>query len=231
MRKALIAIAVLMMTCQPAFAGQQTAKKKGEKPAASPGWVIVEEDFFYPLRMEAAEILHNARVHYRKGEEKAAANKITQAVSWLKFAAGHGYPETQEDLKTAADELTALATDLRDGNTVAAVQMDASLARAAHSLAMWHYFKANESLARDELGFAAKDLQAAATYLQSAARSAHSEYGDDVVALFEDIDQDGKTVDEGVTVAPDRLQAHLTAVKAQLDRLARVLKRESTPTT
>ncbi|MCA9262137.1 MAG: hypothetical protein KDA61_23125 [Planctomycetales bacterium] len=219
--------AVVLLTGRTALAGSDNDARKGDKPQSSPGWVVLEEDVFYPLRLDAAAILHNADVHYRRGEEKAAANKIKQAISWLKFAAGHGYPETQKQLQAAADDLGNLQVDLRNGNTVAASRMDATLAQAANALAMWHYFKAKDSLAKNELGYAAQDLQAAATYLQSAATSAHAEFGDEIVTLFRDVNHDGVAVDSGVSVEPNRLQSHLDAVKANLENLAKTLAKIS----
>ena len=227
MRRTLVLTAIGLLAASPAMAGQGATKKKGEKPAASPGWVIVEEDYFYPLRFEADEVFHDAQMHFRRGEEKAAANEITRAASWLNFAAGHGYPETQKDLKAAATELTSLAKDLRAGNLVAASRIDSVLARSAHALATWHYFMAQQSLAKDEMTFAAQDLQAASVYLQSAAKSAHLEYGAGAVAMFEDVDRDGRAVDEGVTIEPNRVQSHLDAIKAELNKMSATLKKDA----
>ena len=38
---------------------------KGEKPKASPGWVVIEEDWFYPFLNDFSTALHKAREYYR----------------------------------------------------------------------------------------------------------------------------------------------------------------------
>ena len=166
--------------------------KKGEKPAASPGWLIVEEDLWFPLRFEPLRSLDAARYHYRRNEEKAPANELGKAVSWLKLAAGHAMPVTKQKLSTAANELTTLAKDLRAGKTSAAEKMDASLAKAAHALSEWHYYKAKESWGKGEEKDAGHDLELAALYLQHAANSAHYQFGADTQEVITKIYHNGK---------------------------------------
>ncbi len=138
------ASSALCVTAANAQAGSATKAKQEAKPAASPGWLIIEEDFFVPLRFEPLYSLDSIRYHYRRNEEKSAANEIDKAASWLKLAAGHAMPITKEKLTTAERELTALAKDLRAGSITSAANLDGSLAKAASALAEWHYFKAKE---------------------------------------------------------------------------------------
>ncbi len=84
--KSLATFALAVLAATPVMAAEQT-KAKGEKPAASPGWLIVEEDIWTPLRFEPLASLDAIRYHYRRNEEKAAANEIDKAVSWLTLAA------------------------------------------------------------------------------------------------------------------------------------------------
>lgn len=226
MRTLLSLAAVGMLAANSAFAaaGSRPAKA-GAKPVATPGWLVVEEDFFYPLRFDAAEALHLARVHYRQSEERDAANQIDKAVSWLRFAAGHGYEVTQQDLTTAADNLEQLAKDVRNGDISAAARLDPAVAKAQHALATWHYFKADEALAHQDLGRAAMDLQTAAIYLQNAADSAHYEYGDGLITVFDSIRKDGKTTTESRTYDVDHLATNLRAIKAEIGKLGESLNK------
>jgi hypothetical protein len=137
---------------QPASASAAVADTpkaaKTEHHDAAP--VLIIEEFWFPLRFEPMETLDAARCHFRRNEEKSAANEIHKGVSWLNLAAGHAMPETQKHLQEAASELKTVATDLEAGNLVAAKRLHASLAKAAHALATWHYYRAKESWGKTE---------------------------------------------------------------------------------
>jgi hypothetical protein len=200
---------------------------KGDKPNDSPGWVVVEDQVWYPWRFEPLTWEHNARVHYRQHEEKAAASELRKAESWLKFARAEALPETWSALDSAASDLHSLAADLDRGNVVKAARLDYALARADHALARWHYFKARDDAAASEESDAALHLQAAARYLEHAAASARYEYGPETAAVFEDIDEDGHVTDEVTTIEPDRLARDLTALEREIDKMATSLDEAS----
>ncbi len=86
---ALLGLATLVSA--PALAVGQT-KPKGEKPADSPGWVVVDDEVWTPLRFEPIESLDSIRDHYRRNELKSAASEIDKAISWLRLAEGHAMP-------------------------------------------------------------------------------------------------------------------------------------------
>jgi hypothetical protein len=68
---ALTGIAIALSSSAFASADKE---EKGEKPAASPRWPVVEESFWVPWRYEPFNWFHNAQTHYRDQEEKAAAS-------------------------------------------------------------------------------------------------------------------------------------------------------------
>jgi hypothetical protein len=199
--------------------------KKGERPVASPGWVIVEEDFWFPLRFEPLYSLDSARYHYRRREEKAAANEIDKTVSWLKLAAAHAMPITKEKLTAAMDELTTVAKDLRAGNITAAERLDASLARAAHALADWHYYKAKESWGKNEEQDAGHNLELAAEYLQHAANSAHYQFGPDTQEVITKTYHDGKVTSESTHFDHNTLGLHLQAIEKAVKELGETMNK------
>ena len=65
MKKTSIAVAILLVAGMASMASADDTKKKtaakGEKPKASPGWVIIEEDWWMPLLSDFSTALHNAR--------------------------------------------------------------------------------------------------------------------------------------------------------------------------
>ena len=79
MRKTIFAAASLLLagwaSTVLADDAQATPSVQGEKPAAKPGWVVLEDTWSYPLRFESLTALNNARYHYRRNEEKSAAER------------------------------------------------------------------------------------------------------------------------------------------------------------
>jgi hypothetical protein len=193
---------------------------KGEKPKASPGWIVIEEDWYVPLRFDSLVSMNNARMHYRNREERAAASELRRAVTWLKFAETHAEPITKSKLTTAANELTVLANELDGGKLSDAAKMESSLARASAALAEWHYFKARESWGQSDEKYAAQYLQSAAAHLKHAAGSAHYQYGPDTVTVFDQITQDGVTTSETETYDHNLLGKHLDAIEGAVKEMA-----------
>ncbi|MCA9028186.1 MAG: hypothetical protein KDA86_23450 [Planctomycetaceae bacterium] len=216
------ATALILTSHTFAAAGNAT---QGDTTKDSPGVIIVEEDWFFPLRFDSITALNNARYHYRRNEEKAAANEVDKAISWLKYAEGHAMPVTKEKLTSAAEDLESVSKDLRAGNTIAAAHMDWSLARASHALAEWHYYKAKEHYGNNEAHYAAQHLESAVSHLQNAADSAHFEYGPDTVTVFDDVFKDGVLFSEDQTVDHNRLGKHLDTIKSAIEKVGEALNK------
>lgn len=197
--------------------------KKGEKPAASPGWVIIEEDWWYPFRYDFTNSLHNARVHYRASEEEAAAAELDKAGSWLHYAMSHADKSTQEELSTARTDLMDFAMMLRSGKPIEAKRLDAAFAHASAALSKYHHFKANDALARNDLKTAGRHMMSAADHLRFAARSANHEYGSEVVSIFEKHAPHGYW-DETIEYTSSSLGKNLTAIENELMKLGQKLK-------
>lgn len=200
------------------------SKAEGDKPAAQPGWVVVEEDWWYPLRMDAVDALSSARDYYRRNNERAAADEVRRAASWMTYAANQAASHTKIALLGARTNLLTLADDLDTGKMADAARLDGALAEASSALAEWHYHRAREEFDRHDSAKAAEDLEAAAGHLENAARSAHFQYGPDTVTVFENVYRDGKTISEGKTIDNDVLGKRLDGIKDAVDRIADVLK-------
>jgi len=201
-------------------------KDKGDKPDASPGWLIMESDFWFPLRYEPLYSLDSIRYHYRRDQEKAAANEIDKAASWLKLAAGHAMPITEEKLTTAKTELEKLSKDLRAGRTFDAAMLDSALGKAAHALGEWHYYKAKESWAKSETQDAGHNLELAAQYLQHAADSAHYEFGPDTEKVVTTTYRSGKKTGETVHYDHNELGRHLQGVENAVKELSEAMEKK-----
>ena len=201
----------------------QSTAKKGEKPAASPGWVVIEEDWWYPHLYSFTEALHDARMHYRDREEKAAAAAIDEAVTWLKFAESHADKSYAGDLLTAEADLRDFAMTLRQGGQVPAQKVKRAFQHASAALAKHHHFKSMKSLGETDLKLAAKHLVAASDLLKEAARSANREYGQEITEIDDYYSPFGYW-DETVTLDRSMLEKNLNSVATELGKLAKEIK-------
>jgi len=192
---------------------------------SAPHWVIVEEDFWFPLRLSPLESLDAARYQFRRNEEKAAASEIQKAVSWLNLAASHAMPETKKDLTTAASELKSVATDLEEGNLNGAERFEHALRRASHALATWHYYRAKESWGKTEAVNAGNDLVMAANYLQNAAESARFEFGPKTQEMITDVFKNGKLMSSESHTEHNWILKDLEGVEGALKELGTTLKK------
>ena len=128
-----------------AFADDTKKKTKGEKPKASPGWVVIEEDWSYPFLDDFSTALHKAREHYRAREEKSAGAEIDKAISWLQYAQEHANKATAEEISTARYDLIDFSAALKSGKPVLAKKLDAAFAHASGALARHHYFESDKA--------------------------------------------------------------------------------------
>lgn len=240
MKKNILVAALLLLGISSALRAQESKPPKkavegaktttvvrGERPKPSPGWIIIEEDWIYPLRFDSLTSLNNARMHYRNSEEKAAASELRRAVSWLELAASHALPVTKSKLTTAAKELSVVAKDLDAGRLADASRLDISLGKASNALAEWHYFKAKEDWAKNEEKYAAQDLEAAVAHLQHAANSAHHEYGPDTMTIFSEVTKKGVTTSETKTMDHNLLGKHLDAIEKAIKEMDSTLMKVS----
>lgn len=200
-----------------------TATKPAEKPKVAPGWVVIEEDWWYPLRNEFANSLHQARVLYRAGQEEAAAGEIEKAIAWLKYAQTHADLATQEDLAMARAALEDFASQLKMGKPVRALQLESAFTDASAALAKHHHFLANKALAEDDLKTAGRHLMSAVDHLRDAARSANVEVGSEIVEVYDHYSPFGFW-DESVELEKSYLAANLESVDGELQKLTTKLE-------
>lgn len=230
-RKSSLAMAALLAAGLSAACTAEASRARdtnATKPDDSSGRVEVTEEIWYPWRFEPMIWEDNAWMHYRRHEEKEAAVELRKAESWLKFAGLHALPQSREALQRAASDLDSLATDLEHGQVEQAIVLRDALARADHALAQWHYFKArgrsDKADAAAEEADAALNLRTAARYLEHAAASVYDENGPETTTFFEDIDEYGRIIDQGVSIEPAQLARYLDAIQRELDRMAKTLE-------
>ena len=199
----------------------------GEKPTGAPGWIVVEEDFWFPFRFSFADAIHNAHEHYRHGREQAARDNVEKAMMWLKLAKGMTADKlSEENLDTAISDLRDLAMFIDRGDLVRAATMDKTFARAATALAKHHKFNADRAVAKNQLRLAGKHLATAAFNIKEASRVANHEYGSDVVEVFDNFFPDG-SYDETVVVEPNAIQQALDAISAEITTLEKKVTKSS----
>lgn len=208
--------------------GETTAVKKksepkGEKPKASPGWVVIEEDWSYPFLDNFSAALHKAREYYRAKEEKSASVEIDKATAWIKYAEGHASKSLAEDLSIARSDLMDFSASLKSGKPVLAAKLDAAFAHASVALGRHHYFDSTRALAAGDLKTAGMHLMAATDLIRNAAQSANLEYGSQLVDIDNGYAPYGYWDDTAV-LETSKLEANLTTVKNELEKLATKMK-------
>ena len=201
-----------------------TVDAKGAKPVASPGWTIVEEEVWLPLSFEPLFTLDAIRASHRQHEERAAATSIDKAVSWLQLAQSSAMPVTESKLKAAIAELQPLAVELRKGDIVASAKLDSALAKSAHALAEWHFFKVLPLAGRGEERLAANNLMLAANYLRHAANSANYQFGPDTTKIVNQIYKNGELQSTTTEFDHDQLAINLHAIAQAVKELGVKLK-------
>ena len=227
MKKTSFEVAILLAAGMASMAFADDAKKtadaKGEKPKASPGWVVIEEGWWYPFLYDFSTALHKTRAYYRAQEEKSAGAELDKAISWLKFAQGHADKSTAEDLSTASADLMDFSASLKSGKPVLAKKLDAAFIHASVALARHHHFQSGKALGKAELKTAGRHLLAASDLLRSAVQSANLEYGSEVVHIYDHYAPHGYW-DDTIVFEKSKLEADLTTVKTELEKLAAKLK-------
>lgn len=221
MNKFRIALATLVIAgfASIALAADVKKKAKGEKPKASPGWVIIEEDWSYPFLHDFSTALHKCRAYYRAKEERAAGAEIDKAISWLHYAQEHANKATAEEISTARSDLMDFSTSLKSGKPVLAKKLDAAFAHASAALAHHHYFESDRALRDGDLKMAGTHLMAAADLLRNAAQSANLEYGSEAYEIYDGYAPYGYW-DDTIVLEKSKLESNLITVKAELEKLA-----------
>lgn len=227
MKKSSFAVAALLVAGMASMAFADDTKKKadakGEKPKASPGWVVIEENWWLPFLHDFPIALHNAREHYRAKEEKSAGAEIDKAISWLKYAQGHATKSTAEDLSIACSDLMDFSAALKDGKPVLSKKLDAAFAHASVALAKHHHYLSGKALGESELKTAGKHLLAATDLLRCAAQSANLEYGSEAVMIYDEYAPYGYP-DDTIVFEKSKLESNLITVKTELEKIATKLK-------
>lgn len=195
-----------------------------ERPATKPGWVIVEEDIWFPLRYSLHDFMDRARERFRHHEQKGAANEIRKAIAMLKIAEGQATPDGVKTLQETTHTLQSLAQDLDQNKVSSARELDHAVRKAYFALATHHYLKANSASAQKEMKRAGEHLQTAANYLTNAMHSAEHEFGKNVIVEIEKIDEHGRILSEERTLEPNVLEKDLEKLHHELESLGKVIQ-------
>ncbi len=91
-------------------------------------------------------------------------------------------------------------------------------------LAKWHHFKSSKALDESDLKTAGRHLMAAADLLRNAAQSANLEYGTKAYDIYDNYAPYGYWDDE-VVFEKGKLEANLSTIKGELEKLAAKLKK------
>ena len=116
------------------------------------------------------------------------------------------------------------SASLKSGKPVLAKKLDAAFAHASVVLGRWHHFKSSKALDQSDLKTAGMHLMAAADLLRNAAQSANREYGSEAYDIYDDYAPYGYW-DDTIVFEKGKLEANLSTIKSELEKLAAKLKK------
>lgn len=173
-------------------------------PLAPKGYVLVEEDVWLRLADEPGRHMQLARDLFVKRDLKRSAQEIRKAEFYLRGSASHSHADARVALLNCAHDFDHLARRVETGHVRSLAELDASFARAQHSLANYHYLKATDSWAERQAVRTGLYLHAATDHLEDAAQFT----GDAATAGVREVVRDtravaGKLVDGTHVVVED----------------------------
>jgi hypothetical protein len=201
--------------------GNADTKVTKSTPTAPEGWIVLEEDFWFPLAYEPGTYFHRAHAEYLKKDYDLAAIDLRQAAAFLRLQARRStYTEHATALYTAAYRLSNLAGKVENRKVNSAAQLDREFARAHYALAEHDYVMAQESWKKKHPYTTGYNLNAAVFNLESGYSWANAEMGKPGFNAMADA---GALADELIAGGPKEYEvaATLDAVRAAINALSK----------
>jgi hypothetical protein len=144
---------------------QSRATEVGQNAA---GQVTVPEDVLNRLIGQCERHFRHAAKRFAKGDNPGAASQIRVGLALLSLEAGREHAETQNALRSSADELDRLAGRVEHGDVSSRNELNVAFAHADLALAAHYRAMADEAIANKEHDNAGRWLKAAADSVDDA---------------------------------------------------------------
>ena len=232
---ALVVIGTTPTYCQDSKADNKKAEQSKEGsgfaeqddiPVAEmpivPPWYL-DKNYWYSFRFKMSESLHDARMHFRKGELKAAKSQIRSAINWLGIAKQTATESSKLELQTVIDSLSEVAKSLDRFEPVTLRQLNDVFAKANLALARHHFAEANQRVDDKNLQAAARRLVAAADHLKRAANAAN-EVPSPIIGTFQDEYNPSGMIDQTLKLTVEKVEEDLDNLGEALKQLGKKLR-------
>ena len=186
-------------------------------------WNFLGQEFWYPNRFNAMESLGDAKIHYRKGELRAAQAEVKEAITWLQLLKMNAEQSSKVEISSVIADLSEIAGELTGDKSVSAKKLNTAFANANLAIARHHFSKANSSTEKEELLNASRRLIAAADHMKNAASDANV-VPSGIIGTFRDEYSPHGMVNETLELTPEQLKGDLEKLSTALKELSEKMK-------
>jgi hypothetical protein len=178
-------------------------------------WAVASE--------EVADNLQRARADLERGRRASASEQLDRAAAILRLGAAGAPTGERTNFENAARELTDTSRRVSAATERAGRTFDQGIARVSHGLAAYHLANARQSWVGREAKLTGREMHAATTHLENAARwsgataeRAGREITSDTLRLSERLVRGAAAVPEDVGRSIDRLGGEVDRIGREM---------------
>ena len=182
-------------------------------------WLVTDVTTWYPVADEPQRHFGAAAEAVAKKDYRLAATEVRRGASYLRLESARAVGDVKKELDAADAQLEKMASGLERGAVQTEKQMDQVFADADHALALAHRAKAAESWTAKTYDQAGYELKAAAQDLESAAAWTGTEAKTAAAAATSDARALGDKLASGGVWAKDEVAKGFESLGTALNKL------------
>jgi hypothetical protein len=168
--------------------------------------------------------LDAAHENFAKKDLARAGEELRTAAERLRLMAGQAPADVRKELEDAAHGLDRSEADIRGGAATTIESFDRRLARANASLARYHFARAKDARAKQDLRMAGREIQAAVDQLETGARRLGHALEGEAAAMGSHARSVGQQLAGGAQVVASDVDSTLTGLGREIDKLAQAAR-------
>jgi hypothetical protein len=166
---------------------------------------VVESRGALAMRREAQEHLDKARERFVQKDMTTAATELRAASTFLRERADSATGEVRDHMLRSAGELDKLANEVESNAIKSAKSLDYAFARAQHAEAELHHSHAVAAWARKDMARASDELTMATDHFERAAKDAGEVLGAGAKKALTDTREVAGQLTKGVGFVPEQV--------------------------
>ena len=187
------------------------------------------EGYFFHFNHEPKEKFDTAQDYFLKNEMKLAAADIREAIAFMKLQEARATVEGKKALIQSTDELTQMAHAIENGTLTDVNKLGLAFENAHFSLALHHYRKAAELLARKDAQAVRHDLEAAALNFEQAVRRDAQSMEPGCKVIIDDTREAAQKLSDGIEWIPKAMGKSLLQLTSRAVANIEKLKKQNSP--